>query len=179
MPTEVGVWLDEPLARSRPEVSYVRKSTKFVKCRNEYAHMPRSRMKRAVTGVRELRQDLFAEWVAKTQSQRMAANQVADTLTLTTSVKARFHKLASDWSSEVSSVSSVGALTSHPKYREIINLGWPVVPLLLADLQRNRGYWFTALAEITGIRPFDPSTAGNSKRMSEAWIKWGQRKGLI
>jgi len=50
---------------------------------------------------------------------------------------------------------------------------------MLNDLQNNRGFWFPALTEITGIRPFDLSDAGNSKRMVEAWVKWGKRKKLI
>jgi hypothetical protein len=94
-------------------------------------------------------------------------------------VEARFRELANEWSSEVSNVSSVGVLTSHPKYQEIVRLGWGVVPFLLADLQQDRGFWFTALNEITGIRPFDPSDAGKTKRMTEAWVNWGKRKGII
>lgn len=50
---------------------------------------------------------------------------------------------------------------------------------MLKDLQENRGFWFTALYEITGIRPFDPRDAGNSKKMIEAWVKWGKLKKYI
>jgi len=91
----------------------------------------------------------------------------------------RFHRLADEWQSETTTVSSVNALTSHRNYREIVQMGWDVVPYLLIDLQRNNRFWFPALYEITRIRPFDPSDAGDSKRMLEAWVKWGQRKQLI
>jgi hypothetical protein len=94
-------------------------------------------------------------------------------------VKKLFNLLADEWSRETANVSSISALTSHRSYQEIVRLGWEVVPLLLADLQTNRRFWFPALHEITQIRPFDPSDAGNSKRMTDAWIKWGQRKQLI
>jgi len=91
----------------------------------------------------------------------------------------RFRRLADEWSRQTSTVSSVNALVSHPKYREIIQLGWSVVPYLLRDLQSKGDFWFPALAEITGIRPFDPHDAGKSRRMTAAWIEWGKKKGLI
>lgn len=95
------------------------------------------------------------------------------------STEARFRRLAKEWSSEVGTVSSISAMTSHPKYQEIVDLGWDVVPFLLTGLQKGGGFWFTALHRITGIRPFDPSEAGNYPRMREAWIKWGQWKGIV
>lgn len=94
-------------------------------------------------------------------------------------VKQQFYKLADEWEQETQSVSSIPVLTSHPSYRRIIKLGWNVVPFLLLDLQMNRRFWFPALNEITGIRPFDPSDAGDSERMLEAWVRWGKKKQLI
>lgn len=94
-------------------------------------------------------------------------------------VEERFHQLADEWSREVRTISSVKDLTSHPDYQKIIALGWDVVPFLLTDLTQKHRFWFPALSAITGIRPFDPSEAGNSKRMTEAWIAWGKRKKLI
>ena len=94
------------------------------------------------------------------------------------STEEQFRKLAAEWLDDVGPVSSVTELTSHPKYKEIIGLGWDVVPFLLRDLQHNRGFWFTALSEITGIRPFDRQDAGNGKLMAEAWIQWGRNKNI-
>lgn len=94
-------------------------------------------------------------------------------------IEARFQRLSSEWAECVRSVSSVTAIVNHPKYREIVSLGWDVVPFLLRDVQNRRGFWFPALAEITTIRPYDPQDAGNNKRMSEAWLKWGRHKQLI
>lgn len=90
-----------------------------------------------------------------------------------------FLRLAADWSDNTRHVSSINDLTSYPSYQEIIALGWDVVPLLLKDLQENKRFWFPALYAITKVRPFDPSDAGNGRRMTDAWIKWGKRKGLI
>jgi hypothetical protein len=94
-------------------------------------------------------------------------------------VAERFHRLAAEWSREVQNVSSLTAMVAHPKYRQIVDLGWEVVPFLLTDLQRNKRFWLPALHEITEIQPFDSSDAGNSKRMMNAWIKWGKNKRYI
>jgi len=90
-----------------------------------------------------------------------------------------FYRLAEEWSKAIGNSSSLTAVARHPKYREIIDLGWKVLPFMLIDLQRNRRFWFPALHEITGIRPFDNRDAGNSERMIRAWVQWGKRKKLI
>ena len=75
-------------------------------------------------------------------------------------------------------VSSASDLINDKRYQEIIGLGWDVVPYLLTDLQQNKRFWFPALAAITGVRPFDPSDTNSPRRMTEAWVRWGKRKGL-
>lgn len=94
-------------------------------------------------------------------------------------VEERFRRLADDWSQHTRHISSTSDLVAYPTYQEIIDLGWSVVPLLLRDLQDNKRFWFPALYAITQVRPFDLSDAGNGRRMTEAWIRWGKRKGLI
>lgn len=174
MPQQLEVWLDR--SPRRPEDSYLRKAPKIVRCRNEQAHAPSYRRKIEESRAHRHRyQSPLAQWAAAFEEAE--ARQIADAHV--TGTEAKFRKLAREWSRETSNVSSVGVLTSHPKYREIVRLGWDVVPFLLADLQRSQGFWFTALNEITGIRPFDPSEGGNSRRMAEAWINWGKRKGII
>ena len=94
-------------------------------------------------------------------------------------VKCVFTKLADEWSRSIGNSSSLTAVARHPKYRQIVDLGWDVLPFMLVDLQKNRRFWFPALHEITGIRPFDSRDAGNSERMIQAWVQWGKRKKLI
>ena len=104
---------------------------------------------------------------------RIAATGTAETLS------ERFRRLADEWSRATANISSLTAMANHPKYREIVDMRWDVVPLLLKDLQQNTRFWFPALHEITGIQPFDARDAGDGKRMIEAWVKWGKRKQLI
>ena len=94
-------------------------------------------------------------------------------------IEGRFHTLANKWSHDTAHISSASDLINDPSYQEIISMGWSVLPYLLIDLQRNKRFWFPALAAIAGIRPFDPRDYGNGRRMTEAWVKWGKLKGLI
>lgn len=179
MPAPFRVWLGRP-RRPRPVDAYVRKHAKIIKCK--YGLRPSVSPSRTRVGAHILQQKHqkgFRRWIAKEQLEDALVQQLLGASAEGTSTEAKFRKLANNWSSDVGNVSSVGVLTSHPTYQEIVRLGWDVVPFLLADLQQNRGFWFTALNEITGIRPFDPSDAGNSVRMTEAWIRWGKRKGII
>jgi hypothetical protein len=88
----------------------------------------------------------------------------------------RFLLLADEWEQDVSNISSLTAMVEHPKYREIVNMKWSVVPFLVKDLERNKRFWLPALEEITGIQPFDASDSGNTKRMIDAWVRWGRHK---
>lgn len=127
----------------------------------------------------------FGAFVLDTKSTGLPAT-AADLFTTEPKIKTvpktiseKFAMFANDWSSSTAFISSVDALTSHPSYRQIVGLGWEVVPYLLRDLRDNKRFWFPALYAITGVRPFDPSDAGNSQRMTTAWIQWGKKKGLI
>ena len=91
----------------------------------------------------------------------------------------RFYRLADDWTRRTIHVSSASDLINDKRYREIIGMGWEVVPYLLRDLEQKKRFWFPALAEITGVRPFDSSDRNNPRRMTQAWIRWGKWKGLI
>ena len=95
------------------------------------------------------------------------------------SIVDRFRQLAAKWSEETSHMSSVTRAIAQPSYQAIIKLGWDAVPLMLQDLRKDKGFWYPALNAITGIRPFDPKDAGNSRRMTQAWVNWGHKKGLI
>lgn len=127
----------------------------------------------------------YADWCRLKTADRIVLdssiveNAAEQAKAIEPTVENRFRRLAEEWSASVGNVSSLTAMAKHPKYREIIDLGWDVVPFLLQDLQQNHRFWFPALTEITTIQPYDPRDAGNSKRMIDAWIKWGKRKQLI
>jgi hypothetical protein len=112
------------------------------------------------------------EWFPEDTSAKLPASTAEN-------IEERFLRLANEWSRETGHISSASDLINDTRYQQIISLGWPVVPYLLNDLERNRRFWFPALAAITGLRPFDPGDASNYRRMADAWLHWGRRKGLI
>lgn len=94
-------------------------------------------------------------------------------------LETRFRQLARKWINETEYLSSAARMAEHPTYQEIIQLGQPAVPLLLAELRRRPDFWFAALRAITGENPVPPQSAGKVKDMAAAWLAWGQAKGLI
>jgi hypothetical protein len=64
-------------------------------------------------------------------------------------------------------------------YQAIIGMGLPVVPLILEELRREPDHWFWALEALTGENPVPTEVDGDMSRVSEAWLKWGRREGLV
>ena len=106
--------------------------------------------------------------MATISATQVAAKQAAETL------EQRFGRLATVWQEATAYHSSTTARNNHPAYREIIGLGWAVVPLLLRDLEDNQTHWVCALREITGANPIPESAAGNIPKMVEAWLCWAK-----
>ncbi len=92
----------------------------------------------------------------------------------------RFRQLAGTWKTETRFMSNVTAKALHPAYQKIIGMGEPAVPLILRDLQENGPRdWFWALYMITEANPVNESILGNMAAMTEAWLRWGRKKGYL
>lgn len=90
-----------------------------------------------------------------------------------------FHELADAWRDDTRFLSSVPDRIMHPAYQRIIGLGPAVVPLLLEDLERQPTHWFWALKAITGADPVPGEDAGAIRKMADAWLEWGRRRGYV
>lgn len=90
-----------------------------------------------------------------------------------------FQKLAEEWREDTKFTPSLTDMIMHPAYLQIIGMGPVVVPFLLRDLRERPAHWFTALSAITRQDPVDPEDAGRFRKMTEAWLEWGERRGLI
>ncbi len=86
---------------------------------------------------------------------------------------ARFASLASAWRADTEFLSSPAEMADHPVYREIVAMGEPAVPLILAELEARPDFWFEALRRITGADPVPPSDRGNVQAMAKTWLEWG------
>jgi hypothetical protein len=92
-------------------------------------------------------------------------------------VEQRFRRLEATWLKEIGYSSSPTELYGHPAFQEIIRMGEAVVPLMLRDLEERPRLWVWALPEITGADPASEADAGNIRKMSEAWLRWGKEHG--
>jgi hypothetical protein len=95
----------------------------------------------------------------------------------TEALAVRFQRLATTWRAETAYASSCTDMFAHPAYQEIIGMGWPVVPLLLEDLEKEPEHWSWALQVITGINPVPAEDSGNLDKMAKAWLRRGREKG--
>jgi hypothetical protein len=93
------------------------------------------------------------------------------------SLAAHFQQLAQQWRSETAHLSNVRKKALHPAYQEIIGMGEPAVPLILAEMKRQPGQWFWALHAITRDDPVAEESRGNLAEMTEAWLAWGRKHG--
>jgi hypothetical protein len=60
-------------------------------------------------------------------------------------METRFYQLVKQWKKATEHLSSSTRMAKHPAYREIIAMGKPALPLLLAELKRDPDFWFAAL----------------------------------
>jgi hypothetical protein len=92
----------------------------------------------------------------------------------------QFNQLSAQWKSAIGPQSTTTGIVNHPAYLEIIRLGDGVIPFILRDLQRKPNHWFIALKTLThDFSPVKPEDAGNIKKMTEAWLKWGKDNGKL
>ena len=91
----------------------------------------------------------------------------------------RFEALFQQWKKETALFSSGSAITNHPAYQSIIEMGQFVVPFILIKLQEDPQHLFYALYKITGENPVPKAHAGYLDLMAKDWIEWGSQKGYV
>jgi hypothetical protein len=94
-------------------------------------------------------------------------------------IRDRFRRLAAEWKERSRYISNTAQLAVLKPYQQIIGMGLPAVPLILAELQQEPDQWFWALEAITAENPVPPEAAGRVGLMAEAWIDWGRQRGFI
>ena len=93
-------------------------------------------------------------------------------------LKDRFKELVDIWYEETAHMSDCIKMTQHKAYKEIIAMGWPVVPLILNELEEGPAHWGPALKDITGERvSIAAKDLGRVGVVAAAWLKLGQEKG--
>ena len=91
-----------------------------------------------------------------------------------------FNRLARQWRTETAAHSSLAKKVMHPAYQRIIGMGPGVITLILREMKVKPGHWFWALDALTQGQ--EPANAKNCKTLGEltqAWLKWGEDKGIL
>lgn len=122
--------------------------------------------------------DLLARLEAAARRRGLqSVEQLLETWQAREEESAPFRALVERWKNETAHYSNIAKRALHPAYQEIIGMGERVVPLLLAELQREPDDWFWALHAITGANPVQAASRGKVQAMAEAWLQWGAEKG--
>jgi hypothetical protein len=127
---------------------------------------------------RDLTRAIIRATAAAGEGETLAAEAQLVSEMLGQDVSWHFQRLASVWREETVYFSDIAKICNHPAYNSIIAMGWPVVPMLLRELEIGPDYWFSALCKITGENPVAPEMAGRLKDMAAAWIDWGREHGI-
>lgn len=94
-------------------------------------------------------------------------------------VQARFEELKQMWFNEIMFSSDPTEIVSNKHYKEIIDLGYQVVPFLLADMKNNHTHWFTALRLIIGVNPIKKEHYGDIPNMINDWLEWSKNNLFV
>jgi hypothetical protein len=73
-------------------------------------------------------------------------------------VEQEFRRLRQQWKEDCAYLSSTTAMVRHPAYQAIVDLGEPVVPLLLRDLESEAIHWFVPNLTATNSRITSPAS---------------------
>jgi hypothetical protein len=88
-----------------------------------------------------------------------------------------FRALAAEWSRDTGHLSTMADILLHPAHFRIVGLGGKALPLILKEAAKRKGYWFTALAAITGESV--ASDEMSYDQAVDAWLAWGVSKGYL
>ena len=106
---------------------------------------------------------------------RGAIGQLTTTVAKNRATRDRFRRLMAELRAEKMHSSAIEDWVLHPAYLRLIGMGADAVPLVIAELQRRPGPWFTALYAITEAEPVPPEDEGNMQKMTEAWVRWASQ----
>ncbi len=91
----------------------------------------------------------------------------------------RFQRLTKEWKEQSRYLSNSAQIAMLDSYQRIIGMGWQALPLILEEMKKEPGQWFWALEAITEENPVPPESAGRILEMTQAWIDWAKKRGII
>ena len=95
------------------------------------------------------------------------------------SLKREFENLLAKWHEERGCSSSLSDIVSCSAYKQIIEMGKPVLPLIFSQIDSEKDdpdHWSAALEQITGQDPVPIESHGDTIKMAAAWLKWAKKR---
>lgn len=89
--------------------------------------------------------------------------------------RTQFEAAVMRWLNDMAFDSLPNQMKDHDSFREIIQEGNRVVPLIAANLRRSPSFLFLALEEIFGEDPVPEEAYGNLQATVSSWLQWLQR----
>jgi len=117
------------------------------------------------------RQLLWRALGLKEVANRFEALQTKITLRLS------FRALRDSWKKDAQVLSAIDL--NHKAYQKVIQMGMPVVPIILEELRDNPDWWGPALQAITKENPCTEEMEGKLDLITQAWLDWGRARGHI
>jgi hypothetical protein len=127
--------------------------------------------------VRAANQGSTASFAARSDGAKATTVPIADDSVVRKLLLDKFEKLADEWESETSLLSSPSSKAAHPAYQAIIQMGSAAVGFILQRMKNRGGHWFWALSALTGAHPIPKKSHGIISEMREAWLTWGRERG--
>ncbi|WP_324752101.1 hypothetical protein [Roseovarius sp. Pro17] len=84
----------------------------------------------------------------------------------------KFYSHLKRWRYETLTSSSADVIVKNQAFRDIVDMGDVILPLIISELRKRPDFLIVAMALITGQNPAKPSQLGDIKAMSQAWIDW-------
>ena len=90
----------------------------------------------------------------------------------------QFNQLVSQWRLEILFSSSVQDKIQNALFKQIVDMGEKIIPLIVAELKYRPDFLFLALQLITKENPVPPNVKGNVGLMIDAWLDWANQNHI-
>ena len=90
-----------------------------------------------------------------------------------------FRELVRRWRLEIAASSSVMEMIENNNFKQIVDLGPRVAPLIVNELRAHRDFLFMALSFIfPDENPIPEGAKGKPHDMINAWLRWAERNRI-
>lgn len=90
----------------------------------------------------------------------------------------RFRLAYDAWRSETFNSSLFSVILSNARFREIVQMGTNVLPLIFEKLTKEQSFIYLAANEIVGETPTNVAEAEDIDSVVAAWLEWSEGAGI-